>query len=141
MGNIYVKSCSKDGNLIKEGSSERVFDDATVAQFKNPYFKEALNTANDAYRAISKKEMSNIKLLNVTDKCVVMGGTFKHAGKEFQLNVFKNNLNKRKISSYTQIFPLEIMDGEVYVEAEFRGTEVAKLLERSMEHFMDETLG
>lgn len=141
MGNIYVKSCSKEGNTVRYGAKEKIYFDASEAQFKDPFFKQAFDLARDAYQAIGKKQLNNLEILNITDNCIVISGTFKYGHKDFKLNVFKNKMNRQKTSSYSQILPLNCNDGDVYLEAEFRGTRVAKLLEKSLEHYIDETLG
>ena len=141
MANIYVKSCSKEGNRVQNGSNEKIYCNESEAQFKNPYFKQAIDLAISAYEAVSKKEISDLEILNITENCAVIGAVFRYGEKKFKLNVFKNGLAEKTPSSRAQIIPLNSKSDEIYMEAEFKGTEVAKLIEKSIELCLRETLG
>jgi hypothetical protein len=140
MANIYVKSSAADGNSVQNGAQKIVFDDVSVAQLTNRDFQKAFDVARDAYQAISKKEISDLEILNITENCTVISANFKYGNERFKLNVFKNKLDQDQISSYTQICPLQTNSDEPHFEAEFKGTEVAKLIEKSIELFIEESL-
>lgn len=139
-GNIYITSCSVKGNRVQQGPEERVYSDLSAAQFEDARIRLGCDIAMSAYQAAREKKLSDIEILNLTNKCSVIGATFKYEGKDFKVNVYKNKTDSGSTISRTQIVPVLAGPDEPHIEIEFKGTRIADMIETSIDLYLGEIL-